>query len=116
MYADSAFTLCVELSVLSTISMYQDILRAAMIGAPLYEKVVVMIWKKHFSKFRVPLVAFNISFQSCVSCCVRLITSLIDSCFSPVFKILSSSTNSNIPMIVLNVPLKSMYCDPNRYL
>ena len=115
-YADSAFTLCVELSVLSTISMYQDSSRTAMTGAPFYEKVVVMTWKKYLSKFRVPPVAFNILFQSCASCCVRLITSSIYSCFSPVFEMLLSSTKSSILMIVLKVPSGSLYYNPNRCL
>ena len=81
-YADSAFTLCVELSVLSTISMYQDSLCATMTGAPLCEKVVVMTWKKHLSIS----CRFQYIIPSCASCCVCLITSSIDSCFPQYLK------------------------------
>ena len=111
-YADSAFTLWEKLSVLLTISMYHDLSCAAMTGAPFRVKDVVITWKKHLSKFSVPPIAFKISFQSCASRCVCFITSAIDSCFSPVFDILLLSTNPNIPMIVLNVPCGSLYCDP----
>ena len=36
--------------------------------------------------------------------------------FPPVFEMLLSSTNPNIPMIVLKEPSGSRYCDPNRCL
>ena len=73
---------------------------------------MVMTWKKHLSKFSVPAVAFNISFQSWALCCVRFITSAVDSCFPPVLDILLTLTNPSIPIIVLNIPWGPLYCDP----
>ena len=48
-----------ELSVQSTISMYQDLSCAVMAGVPVCEKVVEITWKKHLSKLSVPPVAFK---------------------------------------------------------
>ena len=96
--------------------MYHDLSCAAITSAPFLVNVVVITWKKHLSRFSVPPVDFNISFQSCASCYVRFITSSIDSCLPPVFDILLLSTNSSISMIVLNVPCGSLYCDPYRCL
>ena len=81
-YANNTFTFCVKLSIWSTTSIYQDLSCAAMTGAPVCEKVIAMTWKKHFSKFSVPPVAFKILFQSCASYWVLLMTSSIDSCLS----------------------------------
>ena len=61
--------------------MYQDLLCDAMTGTPARENVVEMTRKEHLSKLRVPPVAFEVSFNSCALCWVRLMTSSIDSCF-----------------------------------
>ena len=104
------FTCCVGvvLSVLSTMLMYQDMSCATMTGAPFQENVVAMIWKKLLSKFNVPSVAFKIVFHNCASWWICLMTSSIDSCFSPVLDILLALTNPSIPIIVSNSPSRSL--------
>ena len=65
MYANNVFSLCIMLSVGSSISMYNDLSLATMTGAPFYEMVVSLTSEKYLSKFNVPPVAIKISFHSC---------------------------------------------------